>query len=430
MDMYINDKIKEGEAFFTEGKIQDAIAVFETVLSKEPLNFEALNNLGVIYHSLGKDQDAEPCFKKASAANNDYLDPLFNLADLYQNENRWEEASEYLNRCLVLDGTDPNLFNRLGRVYLEMGESGKAKSTLEKSLEIDSTQTIVRESLEQLKTIEGKSHKPQEPLSFKASFCEIDITPDISENNPIFLQGYSGSDRKATAVLNPLKMQLLLLEDSHFTKLLFVTADLFGFGPEIVNRVRGYAASWGIEPEGIILNASHTHNAPGTLSHVGDDLGPFYSEYAENIGRLIIHEIPKLYETLEVCQISWGKVDAQVGISRRLEKDGKILFAPNASGYYFQHTPILFIHLKEQNQKVILINHGCHPTGTGAANGISSDFPAHTRNAMINSGLVDGTMFLQGAGGSSKAAVPGDNSVAFSNRGQGTPPYSREVQSR
>ena len=29
-------------------------------------------------------------------------------------------------------------------------------------------------------------------------------------------------------------MQLLLLEDDHFTKILFIAADLFGFGPEIV----------------------------------------------------------------------------------------------------------------------------------------------------------------------------------------------------
>ena len=75
-----------------------------------------------------------------------------------------------------------------------------------------------------------------------------------------------GPPRKAIGVSNPLLMQMLLLEDDHFTKVLFITADLFGFGPEIVEKVRALTAAWGIDADGLVLNASHTHYAPGTIS--------------------------------------------------------------------------------------------------------------------------------------------------------------------
>ena len=405
--------IEEGEALFAQGKIEEAEKCFLDLLKKDPSNAEALNDLGVIQHTKGNIQEAEGYFLKAVEAKEDYLDALFNLADLYQNAKRWEEAALQLKKCIAIDDQDPNLYNQLGMICLEMGNTEKAKTVLARSLELNPDQETVRESLERLEKRDLAPNYLPTPGSFRGAFAEINITPNVSEQNPVFLQGMGGPPRKATAISNPLMMQMLLLEDDHFTKVLFITADLFGFGPEIVENVRVLVARWGIEPEGLILNASHTHYAPGTISHASKSIGPFYSEYAKQIVQAIAQQLPILYDKLEECELSWGKAEAQIGVSRRLKKDGKVVFAPNPEGYYERSTPFLMLHLLKADKKVLLVNHSCHPTGLGSENVISSDYPGYMRNALKSNGGMDGVMFLQGGAGSTKENVCRNGEVQF-----------------
>jgi hypothetical protein len=249
--------------------------------------------------------------------------------------------------------------------------------------------------------------------SFRAAFCEIDITPNVSGTNPVLLQGMAGQPRIATVVSHPLKMQILLLEDSFFTKVLFVTADLFGFSSEMVKQVRDAACVWGIEPEGVMLNASHTHYAPGTISNISALMGPYYNEYARQITQVIKQKLPQLYHGLQDCTISCGRVKVQIGVNRRLEMDGTIYFAPNVAGFYDHHTPFLLIDFTERNRKILLVNHGCHPTGLGKENAISSDYPGYLRDEIISSGLINGVMFLQGGAGSSKESIQAADDFLF-----------------
>lgn len=300
-----------------------------------------------------------------------------------------------------------------------MGNTQRACDVLKKSLKLNSDQKSVKESLKELEKIHYiPSYLPKEE-SFKAAFAEINITPNVSENNPVILQGMGGPPRKTTAVSNPLMMQLLLLEDDHFTKVLFVTGDLFGFGPEIVENVRTLVAPWGIEPEGLILNASHTHYAPGTISHAASGLGPFHKVYAKHIVQTIGQHLPILFNRLEQCDLSMGKTEVQIGVNRRLKKDGKIHLAPNENGYYDKHTPFLVVHFKSTRTKVLLVSHGCHPTGLGTENNLSADFPGYMRQSLVNSGTANAVMFLQGAGGSTKQSIKGTKDIVFCDNSEG-----------
>ncbi len=409
----IEEKIEQGESLFTEGKIIEAEICFGYLLKEDPSNADILNNLGVIYNAQGIVKEAEDCFLKALSVKENYPDALLNLGVLYQNEKRWEEAAAQLEKYISIDNQDMDAFNQLGIVYLEMGNIKKAQIALKKSLDLNPDQEIVRASLKELEKRDSVPSNLPEPDSFRGAFAEINITPNVSEQNPVFLQGMGGPPRKATEVSAPLMIQLLLLEDDHFTKTLFVAADLFGFGPEIVDNVRVLAAQWGIEPEGLILNASHTHYAPGTISHASKSIGPFYSEYAKQIVQAIGQQLPILYNRLEKCELSWGKAEAQIGVSRRLKKDGKVIFAPNPEGYYDKDTPFILLHMLKTDKKVLLVNHGCHPTGLGSENFISADYPGYVRNALKSNGVVDGVMFLQGGAGSTKEIVSTNGDVRF-----------------
>jgi len=410
---------QRAKALFSAGKLEEAKNVFEQIVQNDPDNFETLNNLGAVSYALGDEKSAEAHFLRALEINKDHAEALNNIIILYQNANRWHDAVLYLERFALINHKDTDVLNRLAAAYLKTDNTENTRIALKKSLKLNPNQEIVKESLRELKKSDFAPNYLPTLNSFRVAFAEINITPNVSEQNPVFLQGMGGPPRRATAVSAPLMMQLLLLEDDHFTKVFFVTADLFGFGPEIVGNVRAIVAQWGIEPEGLILNASHTHYAPGTISHASKSIGPFYSEYAKHIIQTIGQQLPILYDRLEECKLSWGKVEAQIGVSRRLKKDGKVIFAPNSEGYYDKDTPFILFHMLKTDKKVLLVNHGCHPTGLGSENFISADYPAYMRNALKSNGFVDGIMFLQGGAGSTKETISTKGDVRFCENSAG-----------
>ena len=73
-------------------------------------------------------------------------------------------------KYIEIDNNDYNIHNQLGVVYLEIGESGKACTILERSLELNPRQPSVRESLDAVK----KSTSAQESETIH-SFCTYSL---------------------------------------------------------------------------------------------------------------------------------------------------------------------------------------------------------------------------------------------------------------
>lgn len=153
--------IKESEALFAKGKIEEAEECFLELFEKDQDNPDILNNLGVIHHTRSDVHGAEDCFLKALEAKEDYPDALLNLANLYQDTKRWEEAAVQLEKYIAIENQNVDTFNQLGMIYLEMGNTEKAEIALKKSLELNSEQKIVKESLSALKHSTKKSTAPR-----------------------------------------------------------------------------------------------------------------------------------------------------------------------------------------------------------------------------------------------------------------------------
>jgi len=406
-------KLEQGETLFLDGKIDEAEIVFQELLELNSEDADILNNLGIVYESRGDIEDAVTYYKKALALDGKHLIALTNTANLYQKAGKWHEAVIQLEKCLRLEDQNPTLFNQLAATYINLNEYGKARSNLLKSLELNPDQQSAIEVLQQLEfELENTSSKPI-ISPYRAAFTEVSITPTVSPDNPVFLQGMAGDPRKATDVAHALSMQILLLEDENFTKLFWVSADLFGFDNEMVNAIRKAVEPWGIPAEGIILNASHTHYVPGTMSQISPSVGPFYQDYAQKIIQLIIQQLPKLYASLQEASLYHGHTEVQIGMNRRIEKEGKFVFGPNANGFYLKHTPFLVIEFAQPQRRIVVVNHGCHPTGLGQEEMVSADFPGYMRDAIKSTGAADGVMFFQGAAGDIKEAIESDGNRQF-----------------
>lgn len=153
--------IKEGEGLFSPGKVDAAEQSVLDLLQNDPENPAILHNLGVIQHAKGNLKEAEDYFLKAVEAKGDYLDALLNLADLYQGAKRWAEAAAQLEKCVRINTQEPNFYNRLGTIYLEIGNTENAVKALKNSIDLNPDQEIVKDSL---KALEAKVPPPKKAL--------------------------------------------------------------------------------------------------------------------------------------------------------------------------------------------------------------------------------------------------------------------------
>ena len=235
--------------------------MFEAVLASNPGHSEALNNLAVLCHHAGDLENAEVLFLRAAALAKDPSDALINLSSVAWQAGKIPESTGYLERSLRLEGETPRVLEQMSLLCDSLGDPHAAAALYKKARRLsDSTKS-----------------------SWFAAFEEIDITPELGDK--LELQGYFGPARVPTEVLSSLKMQILLLEDGYNKRALFVSADIFGFGPEMVQLIRQFASIWGIEAEAVTLNASHTHYGLGTVSHVVAGRGRFDHKFANHICR-------------------------------------------------------------------------------------------------------------------------------------------------
>ena len=59
-------------------------------------NPTTLNNLGIVLAQLGKEIDSINYFKKAIAINKDYLDPIYNLLEIYEKTNNYKNLKSLI----------------------------------------------------------------------------------------------------------------------------------------------------------------------------------------------------------------------------------------------------------------------------------------------------------------------------------------------
>jgi FkbM family methyltransferase len=78
-----HDLILHGERLFHTGYVREALEVFESVIAREPHHVLALNNRGVILHSLGMYAEAEHMFLASLGQDNNNPNTVFNLASIY-----------------------------------------------------------------------------------------------------------------------------------------------------------------------------------------------------------------------------------------------------------------------------------------------------------------------------------------------------------
>ena len=123
-----------GRAYYTASRIPDARVAFEQVLHLEPRDARAENNLGLIFESGGKTDDALAAYRNAIAWQKEDSpsseQPYLNLGSLLVTLDRAEEAISPLRKAVELASTNSQCHLRLGTAYLHVNRQDEAQKEL------------------------------------------------------------------------------------------------------------------------------------------------------------------------------------------------------------------------------------------------------------------------------------------------------------
>src|SRR3954468_21090236 len=100
-------------------------------------------------------------------------------------------------------------------------------------------------------------------------FGEVDVTPKLSEDKPVFLAGFS-HNRAATKVHDPIMARAVVLSDGK-QKVALVAVDVVGLFHAVAESVRKQLDGFAY----VCVSSTHNHEGPDTLGLWGKS--PFVS---------------------------------------------------------------------------------------------------------------------------------------------------------
>ena len=129
------------------GRLADARRIYQEVLSVQPGNFDALNNLGLIAKAAAERETAVDLFERAIRVNPRVVAAHCNLGVTLKEMGRVDEAIGRLRHALTIDANDPEVHNNLGNALKASGKPDDAEACYRRALTIAPGYAIAHNNL-------------------------------------------------------------------------------------------------------------------------------------------------------------------------------------------------------------------------------------------------------------------------------------------
>lgn len=115
------------------GNLKKALLIYEIILLRDPRNWQAYNNRGLVLHEMGHVDDAFLSYRKALELNSEADATLYNIGIYYRDKGRYDEAIEYYMRALAIKPDKTSALGHLVGIYFSIKEYAKALEYAEKA---------------------------------------------------------------------------------------------------------------------------------------------------------------------------------------------------------------------------------------------------------------------------------------------------------
>ncbi|MGE5478299.1 MAG: FkbM family methyltransferase [Bacteroidales bacterium] len=120
--------LAQAQREYQAGRLDHALALYDTVLKDNPKNAAALSNRGVILRALGRPDEALASYKRALDVAPEAGEAWVNLANLMSAHGKWAEAADAYGRAAQLLPKQPMLRNQAAHALLSAGDVRRARA--------------------------------------------------------------------------------------------------------------------------------------------------------------------------------------------------------------------------------------------------------------------------------------------------------------
>lgn len=153
------EKIQQGLqtalALHQQGHIDQAMRLYDAIITIEPGHADALHLLGVAHHQSGDSERGIVLIRKAISRSKKRPNFHNNLGQALEALGRTREAEQAYRQALTLDRDMTDALSNLGAILLERGRLADAVRALTKAVRIDSNHAMAMMNLGNAKRVEG-----------------------------------------------------------------------------------------------------------------------------------------------------------------------------------------------------------------------------------------------------------------------------------
>jgi len=156
----------------------NSVTLFEHMirdLGDDPHRDSIHYRLGVFLSRQGQNDKAIEHFKEAIRINPTFTEGSLHLAALLSRQNQYGQAIDYLNQARMVSPDRPDIYSRLGKLYLLHGETQSAAFSWRKALELKPDSVSVLNNLAYLLATcnQPQIRNPQEAIHLAQRACEL-----------------------------------------------------------------------------------------------------------------------------------------------------------------------------------------------------------------------------------------------------------------
>jgi tetratricopeptide (TPR) repeat protein len=138
---------KEGEELFAAGDLEGAQKIFEEILTANPDEPEALNNLGVVASHQNHPDLAANYFNRALSVDPTHTEAMANLGSCLMTQKDYTRATRWLRKALDGNPDDVGILNDLANCFVQLEDFAEAEKIYRRSHHLDGNQSPVGEIL-------------------------------------------------------------------------------------------------------------------------------------------------------------------------------------------------------------------------------------------------------------------------------------------
>ncbi|WP_127586102.1 hypothetical protein [Paenibacillus koleovorans] len=234
-------------------------------------------------------------------------------------------------------------------------------------------------------------------MELQVGCAKVKITPEQA----VPLSGFAvRNNLPYERVRSDIHLRVVLLRQSNGfgepKQALIVSADLLWWGSDRMETIRRTLKErWGLKPETIILNATHSHSGPQSSFRFHRLLGRADADYVDQLEAKLYAAVEEAASNLEPVTVERGQGSCSIGVQRRKYVDGKVFGGAFEDGIADPNVTVVRFVKGSGAAKALFVHYTCHPVTT-SANELSSEFTGHAMEQLESE--MDGTvcLFLQG----------------------------------